>query len=222
MRPLSAVYLKQAGAGATMEALKVLMSILCVHLSQAACPAMFKGPHCSLPAVNHLPECIGRKPFNGTVTLTRRLVRQLSASYVIPNRLTSDSECHYMCVRGRDVMRNLIARRGVNGKFVPHPPLEERHFMRLPPQTFNVRHPLRSCAVVSNSRDLTGKALGARINEHDVVLRLNNAPTTDRYQRDVGEYTDVRYTNWVHEGFREASGDTPLLGSWCWGEACSR
>lgn len=53
---------------------------------------------------------------------------------------------------------------------------------------------------------------GALIDEHDVVLRLNNAPTVG-YERHVGSFTSVRLTNTQYEGVREYN-DEAVLAKW--------
>eukprot|EP00232_Nephroselmis_pyriformis_P027656 CAMPEP_0182869950 /NCGR_PEP_ID=MMETSP0034_2-20130328/10238_1 /TAXON_ID=156128 /ORGANISM="Nephroselmis pyriformis, Strain CCMP717" /LENGTH=247 /DNA_ID=CAMNT_0025002433 /DNA_START=26 /DNA_END=765 /DNA_ORIENTATION=- len=53
----------------------------------------------------------------------------------------------------------------------------------------------KECAVVGNSADLKGGGLGASIDRHDAVVRLNNAPTRGGYAADVGAKTTARVTN---------------------------
>ncbi|OWK03560.1 hypothetical protein Celaphus_00007930 [Cervus elaphus hippelaphus] len=59
-------------------------------------------------------------------------------------------------------------------------------------------HPLdrvgcRTCAVVGNSKFLRGSGLGLKIDQHDVVLRMNQAPVQG-FEADVGKKTTVRVT----------------------------
>ncbi|XP_070342460.1 CMP-N-acetylneuraminate-beta-galactosamide-alpha-2,3-sialyltransferase 1-like [Equus asinus] len=49
----------------------------------------------------------------------------------------------------------------------------------------------RTCAVVGNSRFLRGSGLGFRINQHDIVLRMNQAPVQG-FEKDVGNTTTMR------------------------------
>ncbi|XP_023481704.1 CMP-N-acetylneuraminate-beta-galactosamide-alpha-2,3-sialyltransferase 1-like isoform X1 [Equus przewalskii] len=49
----------------------------------------------------------------------------------------------------------------------------------------------RTCAVVGNSRFLRGSGLGFRINQHDIVLRMNQAPVQG-FEKDVGNTTTIR------------------------------
>ncbi|XRB10655.1 glycosyltransferase family 29 protein [Pseudoscourfieldia marina] len=61
----------------------------------------------------------------------------------------------------------------------------------------NAARPLK-CAVVGNSGVLHSLRLGREIDSHDVVFRINQAPTrtrTENYERDVGSRTDVRILN---------------------------
>ncbi|XP_039081351.1 CMP-N-acetylneuraminate-beta-galactosamide-alpha-2,3-sialyltransferase 1-like [Hyaena hyaena] len=49
----------------------------------------------------------------------------------------------------------------------------------------------RTCAVVGNSRFLRGSGHGFRINQHDMVLRMNQAPVLG-FETDVGNKTTMR------------------------------
>ena len=60
-------------------------------------------------------------------------------------------------------------------------------------------YPFRRCALVGNSGSLTGKELGAAIDEHDVVIRLNQAPTKG-YTPDVGKRATFRLLNSLWTG----------------------
>ena len=51
----------------------------------------------------------------------------------------------------------------------------------------------RTCAVVGSSGNLVGSALGASIDSHDVVIRMNDAPAADSaHEVDVGKRTTLR------------------------------
>ena len=54
--------------------------------------------------------------------------------------------------------------------------------------------PLGRCAVVGSSGALLAEEHGAAIDAHDVVIRLNKAPTMG-YERHVGSFTSVRLVN---------------------------
>lgn len=51
-----------------------------------------------------------------------------------------------------------------------------------------------SCAVVGSSGHLLNSTLGKEIESHDVVIRINAAPTGE-FSKDVGSRTDVRFIN---------------------------
>ncbi|XP_073704902.1 ST3 beta-galactoside alpha-2,3-sialyltransferase 3b isoform X1 [Garra rufa] len=51
----------------------------------------------------------------------------------------------------------------------------------------------KRCIIVGNGGILSNKSLGSRIDEYDVVIRLNEAPVTG-YSRDVGTKTTLRIT----------------------------
>eukprot|EP00239_Pterosperma_sp_CCMP1384_P001684 CAMPEP_0197844558 /NCGR_PEP_ID=MMETSP1438-20131217/1541_1 /TAXON_ID=1461541 /ORGANISM="Pterosperma sp., Strain CCMP1384" /LENGTH=359 /DNA_ID=CAMNT_0043455397 /DNA_START=117 /DNA_END=1193 /DNA_ORIENTATION=+ len=91
----------------------------------------------------------------------------------------------------------------------------------LPPsQVFgNLSLPIPSCALVSSGDFLLHKDFGKAIDKHDLVLRLNNAPTQG-YEKDVGSFTSLRYTNMRYSGWRENEEDSaaePVIGKWCKG-----
>mmetsp|Transcript_10470 Transcript_10470/g.19807 ORF Transcript_10470/g.19807 Transcript_10470/m.19807 type:complete len:447 (-) Transcript_10470:152-1492(-) len=56
------------------------------------------------------------------------------------------------------------------------------------------KHQYRECAVVGNSGDLTGSGLGAEIDAHSAVFRINDGPTRG-HERDVGTKTTFRVLN---------------------------
>ncbi|KAM9117097.1 CMP-N-acetylneuraminate-beta-galactosamide-alpha-2,3-sialyltransferase 4-like [Pangshura tecta] len=49
----------------------------------------------------------------------------------------------------------------------------------------------RRCVVVGNSNSIRGRGLGAVIDSHNIVIRLNNAPVKE-HKEDVGEKTSIR------------------------------
>lgn len=51
-----------------------------------------------------------------------------------------------------------------------------------------------SVAIVGSSGSLKGKELGEEIDDHDVVVRFNRAPT-EGYEKDVGSKTTLRVAN---------------------------
>lgn len=76
-------------------------------------------------------------------------------------------------------------------------------------QMFAKRASFKTCAVVSSGAALKGKGYGKTIDEHEVVVRLNNAPTIG-YEHDVGSFTTLRLTNTQYEGVREYEDETVL------------
>uniref|UniRef100_A0A3P8XB14 Lactosylceramide alpha-2,3-sialyltransferase n=1 Tax=Esox lucius TaxID=8010 RepID=A0A3P8XB14_ESOLU len=51
----------------------------------------------------------------------------------------------------------------------------------------------KKCIIVGNGGILTNRSMGARIDEYDVIVRLNNAPVRG-YEKDVGSRTTMRIT----------------------------
>ncbi|XRB18794.1 glycosyltransferase family 29 protein [Pseudoscourfieldia marina] len=72
----------------------------------------------------------------------------------------------------------------------------------------------RTCALVSSSSAMAKSGLGREIDQHDVVMRINNAPVRG-FEDDVGSKTTLRYTNNYSEGFREQENETVVAGKWC-------
>lgn len=70
----------------------------------------------------------------------------------------------------------------------------------------------KTCAVVGSSNVLSGAGHGAAIDAHDVVVRMNEAPTAT-FEEDVGARTDVRFVGLARECnivellYREATRD---------------
>ncbi|KAH1179397.1 hypothetical protein KIL84_021980 [Mauremys mutica] len=59
----------------------------------------------------------------------------------------------------------------------------------MPDVPFDLR--CRRCVVVGNSNSIRGRGLGAVIDSHNIVIRLNNAPVKE-HKEDVGEKTSIR------------------------------
>jgi hypothetical protein len=53
---------------------------------------------------------------------------------------------------------------------------------------------LASCALVTSGAGILHSGLGPAIDQHQVIVRLNNAPIKG-FQQDVGQTTHLRYTN---------------------------
>ncbi|MCJ8729618.1 hypothetical protein PDJAM_G00108500 [Pangasius djambal] len=51
----------------------------------------------------------------------------------------------------------------------------------------------KSCIIIGNGGILSNKSLGSKIDEYDVVIRLNEAPVSG-YEKDVGSKTTMRIT----------------------------
>lgn len=73
---------------------------------------------------------------------------------------------------------------------------------------------LPSCALVGSGSELSGSNLGSIIDKHDVVVRLNRAPVKG-FERDVGSFTTLRYTNNFNEGYREFNTEAVVASKWC-------
>lgn len=56
----------------------------------------------------------------------------------------------------------------------------------------------KSCAVIGNSSNLIGSGYGSFIDSHDVVFRMNDAPVEDKYTKDIGQKTTIKFINVGH------------------------
>ena len=63
--------------------------------------------------------------------------------------------------------------------------------------TEDVRWRHKTCAVVSNSGEVLRRKLGAEIDEHDAVFRINYPPT-ENFEEYVGSKTTVELVNHHH------------------------
>jgi len=79
------------------------------------------------------------------------------------------------------------------------PEIAERMFSRISEDSSVFPRPdrRRICAVVGASRNLLGSGYGDLIDAHDIVFRVNRAPTSS-YQGDVGEKT-THHVAWPRE-----------------------
>uniref|UniRef100_A0A1B6CPZ8 beta-galactoside alpha-(2,6)-sialyltransferase n=1 Tax=Clastoptera arizonana TaxID=38151 RepID=A0A1B6CPZ8_9HEMI len=59
---------------------------------------------------------------------------------------------------------------------------------------FSQNEHYNNCAIITNSGAFTGSRLGPLIDNHDLVLRFNHAPTKG-YELDVGSKTSIRILN---------------------------
>ena len=64
-----------------------------------------------------------------------------------------------------------------------------------------------TCAVVGSSAAIMRTARGYQINNHDMVIRFNGAPTAG-YEKYVGSKTDLRILSADHVGFRDSADET--------------
>ncbi|KAK3232919.1 hypothetical protein CYMTET_56754 [Cymbomonas tetramitiformis] len=138
------------------------------------CAAIFQGAGCT-QAVATLPACVGTVFPGKWFTLTAGAVEDRSTGKV----KTADGRQSAL-----KVPANLLSK------------LPERDIFG------GLSLPVRSCAVVSNSFELTKHRYGKEIDQHDLVLRFNNAPTKGM-EEIVGTKTTIRLTNSAYQGFRE-------------------
>jgi hypothetical protein len=103
-----------------------------------------------------------------------------------------------------------------------------RHFKGISPALLNQLpstspfdgEPFESCALVSSSRDMLRKKLGAVIDAHAVVMRINGAPTKG-FEAYVGARTTFRFMHSGYYGWRENEREV-LVGRWGGGRSMAQ
>ncbi|XRA98609.1 CMP-N-acetylneuraminate-beta-galactosamide-alpha-2,3-sialyltransferase 2 [Pycnococcus provasolii] len=72
------------------------------------------------------------------------------------------------------------------------------------------------CAVVGSSGRLKGSGAGAEIDDHDIVIRFNEAPSGGTFAKDVGSFTSLRFQNRDRSGYAQAKGEVCVVrkGKW--------
>eukprot|EP00899_Mesostigma_viride_P005551 jgi/Mesvir1/14998/Mv14657-RA.1 len=79
-----------------------------------------------------------------------------------------------------------------------------REQLMVPPTDPLMRILGKTCAVVGSSEILLSCDVGQQIDAHDVVIRLNDAPTVG-YERNVGSRTTLRFQGTMRAIFREGN-----------------
>eukprot|EP00899_Mesostigma_viride_P004709 jgi/Mesvir1/14239/Mv09677-RA.2 len=74
--------------------------------------------------------------------------------------------------------------------------------LSLPPKDPILNITGKTCALVGSSDALLGCTMGAEIDAHEVVVRLNDAPTAG-FEKNVGSRTDVRFQGMARHNYRE-------------------
>lgn len=155
----------------------------------APCAAVFGGVDCG-KAKPGLPQCVNGAFGGGWITLHTSVLG------------SGDGRKWQVGKKGTDVPHAIAQKLPdtdvFGGKWEPTQELGKARF--------------NSCALVSSSSALRGRKLGGEIDAHEIVMRLNNAPTKG-HEPDVGSRTSVRFTNEAYQGFREA-GDEAVIGKW--------
>mmetsp|Transcript_8410 Transcript_8410/g.24113 ORF Transcript_8410/g.24113 Transcript_8410/m.24113 type:complete len:465 (-) Transcript_8410:11-1405(-) len=85
--------------------------------------------------------------------------------------------------------------------------IPSRHY---PPSDLPTMFNFTRCAVVGSAKYLLSQRRGQEIDEHDVIIRANQAPVKG-YERFVGSRTDIRMTNTANAFFSEDGNKTTCL-----------
>mmetsp|Transcript_4584 Transcript_4584/g.8636 ORF Transcript_4584/g.8636 Transcript_4584/m.8636 type:complete len:485 (-) Transcript_4584:144-1598(-) len=178
--------------GTQSMTLFIILLVQCLPLAQShACAAAFQGHSCE--QAKQIP-CFG-KAFLGPLTVTRANV---------PASLSNIA-----AILGRGSGKQGMSKQEAVSKLPPFSFWGKREDPR--------KQPYVTCALVGNSPILSnqahGKLWGAEIDQHQLIMRLNNAPTKG-HEKYVGRRTNLRYQNERFEGYREWPSDV-LLGRYC-------
>ncbi len=111
----------------------------------------------------------------------------------------------------------------ITRNFVQPKLLPERGFTNFSSYYGEVKRPeCSSCAVVFSSGHLINSSAGGEIDRHSCVIRFNDAPTTPKYQTDVGRKTTIRFLSLLgatnlaaeHGRFAEMTNEfLPIIGN---------
>ncbi|KAK3277874.1 hypothetical protein CYMTET_14149 [Cymbomonas tetramitiformis] len=173
--------------GTTWLVLLLSTTILAVRGDGDSCAALYRGRKCTLPRIANFPPCI--TPLYDKTVFT-----------VDKSSFPKFEKSAYWGAKN----------------------LDDPVISALPPASFLGRHfhrteAVRSCAVISSSPDILNSSLGNQIDQHDLVMRFNNA-ITKGFEKDVGSKTTLRFTNKLTEGFRE--GQEAIVAFFCNTKPC--
>lgn len=158
-------------------------------MHSVVCAALFRGKRCEFEKSK--PECL-RRTFSGAWISLHAGVATASDPWLKSLEYSGTNE-------SRDLLNLLPPRDAMN------------HTAPFNSRRASTSH---SCALVGSSAELIGSDLGSKIDEHDIVVRLNRAPVKG-FEHDVGSFTTLRYTNNFNEGFREVDSEAVLSSKWC-------
>lgn len=162
-------------------------TFLAARGNEDSCAALYRGRKCNLPRMANFPPCITPLYDKTDLTVDRDAFPKFEKSA-------------YWSAKNLD---NPVT-------------------SALPPASFLGRHfhrteAVRSCAVISSSPAILNSSFGHQIDQHDLVLRFNNA-ITKGFEKDVGSKTTLRFTNKLTEGFRE--GQEAIVAFFCSTKPC--
>ena len=162
----------------------------------ATCAALFRGKHCQFE--KSAPGCL-KRGFSGTwLTLHVHGTHGVDGSRArsdpwlksFRNQVVNETQELLRVLPRSDALNFTVALNGRRMGYLP------------------------SCALVGSGSELSGSNLGSIIDKHDVVVRLNRAPVKG-FERDVGSFTTLRYTNNFNEGYREYDTEAVVASKWC-------
>ena len=137
-------------------------------------------------------------------TITKKMPECVGDSFNFGNHYWTVSQKAVEKYKTDRNLNSISKATGVKKRLPKDGPFDER----------NVK-PYRSCAIVASSKALRGKKFGAKIDNHEVVMRMNGAPTKG-YEKDVGFKTTFRVQHGGYFGWREKPEEV-CLGKWAAG-----
>eukprot|EP00899_Mesostigma_viride_P016705 jgi/Mesvir1/25035/Mv16974-RA.1 len=162
--------------------------------SKCVCAALYTGPFCKEAKLVAVPSLLGLGArswaFDDTFALNRRSLVAANASEVVVELLGHEADHD----RGHRVLG----------------PVNDKLLKVLPPEDPFGRPMWPTCAVVGNSGALLGRSFGPDIDDHDMIMRFDSAPTAG-YEGAVGTRTTHRLTNSQNWVFHEATKEVLLV-----------
>lgn len=138
-------------------------------------------------------ECPEKECSSKTSEFKNKVLRELIKSMKM-NGDGSDHKIHFTSNLKELSMSSLLSRRVKTIRRKTSPFNGHKLGELLPKEKIFHKKRAKSCVIVSSAGSLVGSGLGEFIDEHDIVMRFNHAPTIG-YEVDVGSKTTIRIVN---------------------------
>ena len=161
------------------------------NLGRCQCSSLYGGQHCE--SVRQLSG-VELEGYGGWVAFNQEHLEELS-DVVIRGPVGAAEDGGRGSADRIDVARDIS------------PVVKQQLAAVLPSGDVLVERFYNTCAVVGSSAAIMRSAKGYQINNHDMVMRFNGAPTAG-YEKYVGSKTDLRILSAENVGFRDSAEET--------------